>query len=57
MGNVAMSLCGGLRDPDTISEESFLHHLVMYDDFCQNPDMMNNADFVVRIDDKWVLYM
>lgn len=52
--DLAMSLCGGLPDCDkSVMEEKFAHFLVTYDNFCENPDVLNNPDLVVRMGGKY----
>ncbi|KAH9375688.1 hypothetical protein HPB48_017746 [Haemaphysalis longicornis] len=52
--DLAMSLCGGLPDWDkSVMEEKFAHFLVTYDQFCENPEVLNNPDLVVRMGGKY----
>lgn len=52
--DVALSLCGnfadGQMDPP---EELFLQSLVTYDDFVENPRLIENPDLLVRINHKY----
>ncbi|XP_054266582.1 phosphatidate phosphatase LPIN3 isoform X2 [Macrosteles quadrilineatus] len=52
VGEVDMSLCGGLTTTSTPSEEAFLHHIVTYDEFVANPTLVNNPNLVIRVDGK-----
>lgn len=47
-----MSLCGGLGGAKSPSEEDFLHHIVKYEEFVNDPMMVENPNLVVRIDGK-----
>ena len=47
-----MSLCGGLKESEEIPDESFLQDLVTYDEFCENPDIIQDPNLVIKIDDK-----
>jgi phosphatidate phosphatase LPIN len=50
VGDVKLSLCGGLKDPDTtIPEETFLQHEVTFDTFCEKPSLMTNQNLVVKL--------
>ncbi|PAA50508.1 hypothetical protein BOX15_Mlig017637g3 [Macrostomum lignano] len=49
---VQLSLCGGLDLPNSITTERFLKYLISYDEFMQNPDIIENRDLVVRIQGK-----
>lgn len=52
--DLAMSLCGGLLDSDqSMMEEKFLHFMVTYDQFCENPDLINSQDLVIRMGGKY----
>ncbi|KAL1471189.1 hypothetical protein MTO96_040048 [Rhipicephalus appendiculatus] len=52
--DLAMSLCGGLLDCEkSMMEEKFAHFLVTYDTFCENPDVINNPDLVIRMGGKY----
>ncbi|KAH6926334.1 hypothetical protein HPB50_017289 [Hyalomma asiaticum] len=54
--DLAMSLCGGLQDCEkSMMEEKFAHFLVTYDTFCENPDVINNPDLVIRMGGKNIL--
>ncbi|XP_075210050.1 phosphatidate phosphatase LPIN isoform X2 [Lycorma delicatula] len=51
-GEVCMSLCGGLDKPDGPAEQLFQEHLVHFEDFIENPGLLENPDLVVRIEGK-----
>ncbi|XP_035206309.1 phosphatidate phosphatase LPIN3-like isoform X2 [Stegodyphus dumicola] len=52
--DIAMSLCGGLQDPDTdLPEERFLHSLVTFDEFTENPAILQDPNLVIRIGGKY----
>ena len=50
--DIAMSLCGGLKESEDISKERFMQFLVTYDDFCENPNLVSDPNLVIRIGDK-----
>ena len=51
--DIAMSLCGGLQDPDIeLPEERFLHSLVTFDEFTENPSILHDPNLVIRIGGK-----
>lgn len=50
--NFSLSLCGGLSDPDGMTLEKFMTHIVTYEDLCENFNMVTNPDLVVRIGEK-----
>ena len=53
MADLAMSLCGGLKAaPAEITQEKFLKHLVTYDQFCEDPNIMADPNLVVKIAEK-----
>lgn len=52
LGNFSLSLCGGLSDPDGMTLEKFMTHIVTYEDLCENFNMVANPDLVVRIGEK-----
>ncbi len=49
---ISMSLCGGLTDSGEIPTDLFQQHLVTYDDFCNNPNILADPNLVIKIDDK-----
>ena len=50
--DISLSLCGGLKESEEIPTDRFLQDLVTYDDLCQNPDIMQDPNLVIKIDDK-----
>lgn len=53
LGNFSLSLCGGLSDPDGMTLEKFMTHIVTYEDLCENFNMVANPDLVVRIGENY----
>lgn len=53
LGTYSLSLCGGLADPDGITLEKFMSKIVTFDDLCENPNMINNPDLVVRVEEQY----
>ncbi|GFQ68817.1 phosphatidate phosphatase LPIN1 [Trichonephila clavata] len=52
--DIAMSLCGGLQDPEVdLPEERFLHSLITFDEFSENPSVLNDPNLVIRIGGKY----
>lgn len=51
--DVALSLCGHFGDQIDPPEELFLQSLVTYDDFVENPRLVENPDLLVRIGGKY----
>lgn len=51
--DVALSLCGHFGDQIEPPEELFLQSLVTYDDFVENPRLIENPDLLVRIGGKY----
>nr|CAD7431022.1 unnamed protein product [Timema monikensis] len=54
MGDVTMSLCGGLNQYSVPSEKSFCQHQVTYEGLNKNPDLLENPDLVVRFCGKYL---
>ncbi|NWQ61323.1 LPIN3 phosphatase, partial [Neopipo cinnamomea] len=50
---VALSLCGGLRGSKQISHEKFLEHMVSYQQFAENPRLVNDPNLVILINNKY----
>ncbi|NXG21633.1 LPIN3 phosphatase, partial [Grallaria varia] len=50
---VALSLCGGLRGSRQISHEKFMEHMVSYQQFAENPSLINDPNLVILINDKY----
>lgn len=51
--DVTLSLCGHFGDQIDPPEELFLQSLVTYDDFVENPRLIENPDLLVRIGGKY----
>ncbi|XP_071527206.1 uncharacterized protein Lpin isoform X1 [Panulirus ornatus] len=53
--DIAFSLCGRLHEYEGDFPESlFLQNLVTYDDFCENPQILDNPDLVIRFGGKYL---
>ncbi|KAM9500748.1 phosphatidate phosphatase LPIN2-like [Clarias gariepinus] len=50
---VSLSLCGGLGDNAHVNKEKFLEHIVTYQQFADNPGIIDNPNLVVRIDNRY----
>nr|XP_054761156.1 phosphatidate phosphatase LPIN2-like [Lytechinus pictus] len=49
-----LSLCGGLKeDEDTIELDHFKKHLISYEEFIKEPNMLANPKLVIRINNKF----
>ncbi|NXK86418.1 LPIN3 phosphatase, partial [Formicarius rufipectus] len=53
MPTVALSLCGGLKGSRQISHEKFMEHLVSYQQFAENPWLINDPNLVILINKKY----
>ncbi|XP_031439930.1 phosphatidate phosphatase LPIN2 isoform X2 [Clupea harengus] len=51
--HVSLSLCGGLGDDAQINKEKFMEHLVTYQEFSENPAIIDNPNLVVRIGNRY----
>ncbi|GCB63794.1 hypothetical protein scyTo_0013248 [Scyliorhinus torazame] len=49
---IAISLCGGLNDYKEITKEQFVQHSVTYQQFSQNPGIIDDPNLVVKIGSK-----
>ncbi|XP_076456760.1 phosphatidate phosphatase LPIN1-like [Babylonia areolata] len=49
LGPVALSLCGGLSEPDGITLDKFMKKVMTYDDLVEQPSVISNPDLVVKI--------
>ncbi|KAK7867308.1 hypothetical protein R5R35_002128 [Gryllus longicercus] len=52
-GEISLSLCGGLGESCGPSEDHFLQSLVTYNDFIQDPKIIENPNLVVRLNGKY----
>ncbi|XP_048453249.1 phosphatidate phosphatase LPIN1 isoform X2 [Rhincodon typus] len=50
---IAISLCGGLNDYKEITKEQFLQRSVTYQQFAENPGMIDDPNLVVKIGSKY----
>ncbi|XP_030635025.1 phosphatidate phosphatase LPIN2-like [Chanos chanos] len=50
---VSISLCGGLGDNAQVNKEKFLEHIVTYQEFAENPAIIDNPNLVVRISNRY----
>ncbi|NXE17887.1 LPIN3 phosphatase, partial [Ardeotis kori] len=53
MPSVALSLCGGLRGIRPISHEKFMEHVVSYQQFAENPRLIDDPKLVIMINEKY----
>ncbi|XP_074437974.1 phosphatidate phosphatase LPIN1 isoform X2 [Larus michahellis] len=51
--SIAISLCGGLTDNKEITKEEFLEHAVTYQQFVDNPAIIDDPNLVVKIGNKY----
>ncbi|KFV77094.1 Phosphatidate phosphatase LPIN1 [Dryobates pubescens] len=51
--SIAISLCGGLADNKEITKEVFLEHAVTYQQFVDNPAIIDDPNLVVKIGNKY----
>ncbi|XP_075270971.1 phosphatidate phosphatase LPIN1 isoform X3 [Opisthocomus hoazin] len=51
--SIAISLCGGLTDSKEITKEEFLEHAVTYQQFVDNPAIIDDPNLVVKIGNKY----
>ncbi|KAM6378312.1 phosphatidate phosphatase LPIN3 isoform 3-T3 [Pluvialis apricaria] len=53
MPAVALSLCGGLGGSRQISHEKFMEHMVSYQQFAENPGLVDDPNLVILINKKY----
>ncbi|KFQ49889.1 Phosphatidate phosphatase LPIN3, partial [Pelecanus crispus] len=53
MPAIALSLCGGLGGSRQISCEKFMEHIVSYQQFAENPGLMDDPNLVILINKKY----
>ncbi|BFZ21406.1 hypothetical protein BsWGS_24446 [Bradybaena similaris] len=53
LGPVALSLCGGLNEPEGITLDKFMQKVVTFEDLAENTNITLNPDLVVKIHDKY----
>uniref|UniRef100_A0A1A7YBP2 phosphatidate phosphatase n=1 Tax=Iconisemion striatum TaxID=60296 RepID=A0A1A7YBP2_9TELE len=51
--HVAISLCGGLTDNKEITKEQFLERAISYQQFSENPSIIDDPNLVVKIGNKY----
>ncbi|KYO33013.1 phosphatidate phosphatase LPIN1 isoform A [Alligator mississippiensis] len=51
--SIAISLCGGLSDNKEITKDQFLEHAVTYQQFVDNPAIIDDPNLVVKIGNKY----
>ncbi|NXX44048.1 LPIN2 phosphatase, partial [Tricholaema leucomelas] len=47
--DVTLSLCGGFGEQGQISQEKFLEHIITYQEFAENPGLIDNPNLVIKI--------
>ncbi|NWW47203.1 LPIN3 phosphatase, partial [Pedionomus torquatus] len=53
MPTIGLSLCGGLVDIRQISHEKFMEHMVSYQQFADNPGLIDDPNLVILINKKY----
>lgn len=51
--DVTLSLCGGLSENGEISKEKFMEHIITYNEFAENPAIIDNQNLVVKIGNRY----
>ncbi|XP_047424585.1 phosphatidate phosphatase LPIN2-like isoform X2 [Mugil cephalus] len=51
--DVTLSLCGGVGENSEISKEKFLEHIITYNEFAENPAIIDNPNLVVKIANRY----
>ncbi|XP_053315192.1 phosphatidate phosphatase LPIN1 isoform X2 [Spea bombifrons] len=51
--SIAISLCGGLSDNKEITKEQFLEQVVTYQQFVENPAIIDDPNLVIKIGNKY----
>ncbi|KAG5285378.1 hypothetical protein AALO_G00002710 [Alosa alosa] len=51
--DVTLSLCGGLSENAEISKERFMEHIITYQEFAENPAIIDNQNLVVKIANRY----
>ncbi|KAM9322232.1 phosphatidate phosphatase LPIN2 isoform 2-T2 [Pholidichthys leucotaenia] len=51
--DVTLSLCGGLTENAEISKERFMEHTITYNEFAENPAIIDNPNLVVKIGNRY----
>ncbi|KFV79373.1 Phosphatidate phosphatase LPIN3, partial [Struthio camelus australis] len=53
MPAIALSLCGGLGGSRQISHEKFMEHIISYQEFAENPGMLDDPNLVILLNKKY----
>ncbi|XP_068005944.1 phosphatidate phosphatase LPIN3 isoform X2 [Melanerpes formicivorus] len=53
MPTIALSLCGGLGGSRQISREKFMEHMVSYQQFAENPGLIDDPNLVILINKEY----
>ncbi|KFV75279.1 Phosphatidate phosphatase LPIN3, partial [Dryobates pubescens] len=53
MPTIALSLCGGLGGSRQISHEKFMEHMVSYQQFAENPGLIDDPNLVILINKEY----
>ncbi|NXJ67039.1 LPIN3 phosphatase, partial [Rostratula benghalensis] len=53
MPAIALSLCGGLGGSRQISHEKFMEHMVSYQQFAENPGLIDDPNLVILVNKKY----
>ncbi|XP_064188955.1 phosphatidate phosphatase LPIN2-like isoform X2 [Anguilla rostrata] len=51
--DVTLSLCGGLSENSDIAKEKFMQHIITYNEFSENPAIIDNPNLVVKIANRY----
>lgn len=51
--DVTLSLCGGLGENGEISKEKFMEHIITYNEFAENPAIIDNPNLVVKMGNRY----
>uniref|UniRef100_A0A674J814 phosphatidate phosphatase n=1 Tax=Terrapene triunguis TaxID=2587831 RepID=A0A674J814_9SAUR len=50
---IALSLCGGLGDSREILHKKFVEHIISYQEFAENPEVLDDPNLVIQIHKKY----
>ncbi|XP_067410481.1 phosphatidate phosphatase LPIN3 isoform X2 [Emydura macquarii macquarii] len=50
---IALSLCGGLGDSRKILHKKFMEHIISYQEFAENPELLDDPNLVIQIHKKY----
>ncbi|XP_056289994.1 phosphatidate phosphatase LPIN2-like isoform X2 [Pseudoliparis swirei] len=51
--DVTLSLCGGVGENSEIPKEKFMEHIITYNEFAENPAIIDNPNLVVKIANRY----